>query len=155
LTVDGDAYCWGSNVEGVLGDNSPEENIRPSPGLVSGGLKFTALSVAAVHNCALTNAGDAYCWGGGHGGSLGDGTSETRFAPVPVAGGLTFKAVGTGGHSCGITTADVAYCWGFNGQGQIGDGTTTSRLTPIPVEVGGMSSQSALQRVTPVGVSFD
>src|SRR5437870_9365167 len=68
----------------------------------------------------------------------------TRWAPVPVAPGVSFAAV-TGGaaHTCGLTTglSAAAYCWGGNGSGQLGDGTKTNQLTPVLVQA-------------PAGVSF-
>jgi alpha-tubulin suppressor-like RCC1 family protein len=134
LTGAGDAYCWGFNRYGRLGDGSPEETIRPTPGLVAGGLKYSALSVGTSHVCGLTTTGAAFCWGAA--GTLGDGTTITRYTPVPVAGGLAFSEVSAGdAHSCGLTAAGVAYCWGDNQFGQLGDGTTTTRLTPVPVSI--------------------
>jgi len=54
-------------------------------------------------------------------------------APVLVAGGLSFAAVGAGSfHTCGVTTAGAAYCWGNNGNGQL-DGTGRNRSSPVPV----------------------
>jgi alpha-tubulin suppressor-like RCC1 family protein len=141
LTASGDVYCWGYNIWGRLGDGSLEETIRSTPGLVAGGLKFSAISVSSGHSCGLTTAGAAYCWGyNGNGsqvgGALGDGTTINRFTPVPVSGGLTFTQIAVGGgHSCGLTSAGDLHCWGDNQFGQLGDGTTTQRSTPVPIVV--------------------
>jgi alpha-tubulin suppressor-like RCC1 family protein len=76
----------------------------------------------------------AYCWGTNFSGELGDGTTTTRLAPVPVAGGLQFRQVSAGtNHTCGVTTGNVAYCWGLNDFGQLGDGTRDARLAPAAV----------------------
>jgi alpha-tubulin suppressor-like RCC1 family protein len=66
---------------------------------------------------------------------LGDGTTiSPRLVPVPVAGGLTFAQVSTGGaHGCGVTPGSAAYCWGLNDMGQIGDGSNTARDAPVRV----------------------
>ena len=58
--------------------------------------------------------------------------------PTPVAGGLSFRSITSGGqHSCGIAVDSTAYCWGANGSGQLGDGTESDRTVPVPV-TGGM-----------------
>jgi alpha-tubulin suppressor-like RCC1 family protein len=77
----------------------------------------------------------AYCWGQGP--WLGTGDTTNRNTPAPVAGGLKFATLSTGGyHACGVTAAGVAYCWGDNGGGALGDSTTIDRLTPVPVAGG-------------------
>jgi len=98
--------------------------------VVSGGLSFS---------CGVTTTGAAYCWGQNGSGQLGDGTTETRLAPVAVGGGRSFATVAAGGsHSCALTTLGTAFCWGDNTYGQLGDGTATSALTPVGV-TGGLS----------------
>jgi alpha-tubulin suppressor-like RCC1 family protein len=142
VTTDNRAYCWGNNFGGQFGDGTTHV-VGPSPETaVAGDLKFAQVSAGGGHTCGVTMDNVAYCWGGGHGGSLGDGTTEQRLTPTPVAGNLRFAQVSAGGdHTCGITTDHVAYCWGTNrreypAQGHLGDGTTEHRLTPTPVAGG-------------------
>jgi alpha-tubulin suppressor-like RCC1 family protein len=95
------------------------------------------VNAGTSYACGLTTNRKAYCWGSNFTGQLGDGTRTTRFAPVPVAGGRSFRQLRAGAdHTCGVTTADVAFCWGGNDYGQIGDGTTTDRLKPVRVPGG-------------------
>lgn len=62
---------------------------------------------------------------------MGDGTSEGKLYPTPVAGGLTFAQISAGFyHTCGVTTAGGPYCGGWNIDGQLGDGTTAAHFTP-------------------------
>ena len=137
LTFAGAAYCWGDNDEGQLGDGT-EDTDRLIPTAVSGGLKFTSISASEDHNCALTSAGVAYCWGENDYGAIGDGTTVKKLIPTAVSGGLKFRMVIAGDyHTCGLTSAGAAYCWGQNDNGQIGDGTEdTNRLTPTAVSGG-------------------
>jgi alpha-tubulin suppressor-like RCC1 family protein len=84
--------------------------------------------------CAVVS-GAAYCWGYNYSGQLGDNTTDTRNAPVPVKGlvsGVTAINAGLT-HTCAITNGR-AYCWGNNSRGQLGDGTNTSSLVPVAVK---------------------
>ena len=115
LTVAGDAYCWGDNGQGQLGDGS--YTYRPAPVPVGGAIRFTALVAGQSHTCGLTPSGSVYCWGYNGDGQLGEGTDPAstgtsyRAAPVQVAGGITFSGLTAGSsHTCGVTTSGTAYC---------------------------------------------
>jgi alpha-tubulin suppressor-like RCC1 family protein/serine/threonine protein kinase len=102
----------------------PSIRATDDPGIVSAGGR---------HSCALIDS-KAYCWGSNDRGQLGDGEGESRDAPVPVVGDLTFSQLTTGvGHTCGVTRGGEAYCWGANDRGQLGDATTTARSAPVRV----------------------
>ena len=148
LTIGGDAYCWGGNVHGKLGDGTTTD--RLSPVLVSGGLSFGSLDAGSGHTCGVTTGGDAYCWGRNNNGQLGTTTSDfcgetpvdCSRIPVLVSRPLSFASVSAGGsHTCAITPIGDAYCWGSNGNGQLGSGTTGDRLDPVLV-FGGLSFTS-------------
>jgi alpha-tubulin suppressor-like RCC1 family protein len=90
LTSTGEAYCWGANDGGQLGSTAtglcnglPCSRV-PVP--VSGGVRYTAISVGDQHSCALGTQGVLYCWGKNDAGQLGDGTLRDRPAPTRVAG---------------------------------------------------------------------
>jgi alpha-tubulin suppressor-like RCC1 family protein len=94
LGTTGAAYAWGSNGTNQLGDGTSVDGSlqdRLSPGLVSGGQTFTAVSCAIYHTVALTPAGAAYGWGHNPFGQLGDGTVSQRNTPVATLGLHTFK----------------------------------------------------------------
>ena len=140
------AFCWGRNDDGRLGDGTTQ--LRSVPTLVQGGLQFVSVTAGTSHTCGLTATGAAYCWGQNLVGQLGNGAIEpNRTTPVAVAGGLTFASISAGGeggdHTCGVTTVEI-YCWGDNRFGQLGDGTTTDRSSPVLVSGGlGFESVSA------------
>ena len=151
LTVTGNAYCWGFNDFGQLGDGSTTGSLTPV--LVSGGIRFSSISTKGGHTCGVTSMGDAYCWGENFRGQLGDGTTINRLTPVLVSGGLSFASVSTAySETCGVTTAGDAYCWGENFHGQLGDGTTINQLTPVPV-AGGLTFASLSAGATTCGVT--
>ena len=109
IVESGDAYCWGMNSSGQIGNGSTTDS--PAPATVSGGLHFITLSVSGTHVCGLTSAWVAYCWGENEGGRLGTGDTTDSATPIPVAGGLRFRVIAAGGgHTCAITTAGLAYC---------------------------------------------
>ncbi len=127
-------FCWGDNNDGKLGDGT---NIsRTVPTKVQSNVTFVSVSAGDLFTCALAADGSAYCWGQNTRGELGTGgTVQTQFAPVPVAGGLSFKQISSGGgHTCGVTsTTGELYCWGLNSSGQLGDLTLTNRGVPTLV----------------------
>ncbi len=135
LTMGGQAWCWGYNLFGQLGDGSTASSGVPV--LVTGGLTFASLGAGSYHTCGVPTTGVAHCWGRNNRGQVGDGTTTHASAgPVAVSGGLAFATVDGGQlHSCGWTPAGAAHCWGANTHGEIGDGTTTDRT--IPTAVGG------------------
>lgn len=87
VAASGAVKCWGVNsnetVEGMLGDGTTTDSNVPvsASGLDSG---VTAVAVGANHSCAI-HEGVAKCWGGNQAGQLGDGTTDNRYTPVPVA----------------------------------------------------------------------
>jgi alpha-tubulin suppressor-like RCC1 family protein len=136
LTGAGQAYCWGLNYYGQLGDNTTTD--RWTPVLVQqAAVTFASIFASSSHTCGLTGAGAAWCWGFNGYGQLGDNTTTQRNVPTAVSGGVIFTSITAGGyHTCGLTSAGAAYCWGYNGNGRLGDNTTTERHTPVAVSGG-------------------
>jgi alpha-tubulin suppressor-like RCC1 family protein len=58
--------------------------IRQAVAQPAGGLTFQSVSVGSNHNCGVTTAGAAYCWGSNGVGRLGDGTLADSNVPVGV-----------------------------------------------------------------------
>lgn len=138
LTTDGDAYTWGQNNLGELGNNAGGAGInQSSPVLVVGGRKFRQFLVGGDTGVALQTNGLAVAWGLNDSGQLGDNTLNNRSSPVLVVGARIFKRIVAGGvNSYGITAAGDAYGWGDNSQGNLGDGTTANRSSPTLI-IGG------------------
>ena len=118
LTTDGDAYCWGRNVSGELGDGTVGSN-RLTPVPVAGNIKFKYLRTGAAHTCGVAFDGKAHCWGLNDRGQIGGEVTETcsfgpcSTVPVPVATDLRFTSLSLrSGSSCGIATDELLYCWG-------------------------------------------
>jgi alpha-tubulin suppressor-like RCC1 family protein len=131
LDTSGQAYCWGSNGAGHLGNGTNAPSAVPVA--VSGSHTFTEISLGANHACALDTSDRLYCWGSNQSGQLGLGASQGSTVPQRVPS-LTFSDFSTGvSHTCGISTSGDTYCWGVGADGQIGNGGTSTVTTPTPV----------------------
>jgi alpha-tubulin suppressor-like RCC1 family protein len=133
ITTTNEAYCWGSNQYGQVGDSSSAQR-RVRPVLVAGGHQFTQVEAGPRHTCAVTTDDRAFCWGYGLDGQLGTGQAYLSFWPRAVAGRLSFLRVTAGvHHTCGETSSGQAYCWG---SGPLGNGSGTMQLKPVTVAGG-------------------
>lgn len=164
LKANGTVWCWGSNSNGRLGENSPS-GTRNAPVQVAGigGAGFLAgavsVRVGASHSCAIIGAATPaqqtlVCWGANANGQLGDDSPLDRVAPVQVVAapgpfltGVTSIGLGQR-HSCAVLADTTVRCWGFNGTGQLGDNSTTQRLAPV--QVLGTGGTGTLTNVTQV-----
>lgn len=145
VAADGSAYCWGENDVGQLGNGTTISNgddSLPAPVLnganASGGWSF--IDGGWNFNCGLGTDGQAYCWGRGTDGQLGDGSATDDSLPTAVVhgqkpAGQPWSSMSVGyGSVCGIS-GTAAYCWGANGSGELGNGSRSFSPTPSPQAV--------------------
>ena len=139
LLATGGVKCWGSNVNGRLGDGTTTDRYTPVhvTGLATG---ITAVSAGGYHSCALTSTGGVKCWGSNSKGQLGDDSLTDSSIPVDVTGlSSGVSAIDTDLiHSCALLATGGVKCWGNNRTGQLGNGSTSN--SSIPVDVTGLSS---------------
>lgn len=151
VTTDGKGYCWGYNADGELGDGSNTNSYIPKLVNTTGIIGFTGFKkiYAGPNNssCALSTDGEAYCWGLGTLGQLGNGINANSNIPVKVdrsalTGQSKFKDIAVGNtHACALSIDAQVYCWGQAGQGRLGNGTTTpDRNKPVLVVTSGISN---------------
>jgi alpha-tubulin suppressor-like RCC1 family protein len=85
LSSAGAVQCWGANNHGQLGNESTTNSNAPVA--VTGLSGATALLKAGYgHNCAVTTAGAAQCWGYNLYGQLGNGSTANSTIPASVTG---------------------------------------------------------------------
>jgi len=137
LSPEGQAFCWGSNSRGQLGDGTTETRDRPVR--VGTEVRFAALSAGWSHTCGLATTGGVYCWGDNTLGSLGLGLPDEAYplpASVPLPGpAITVDAGGL--HTCALLEGGEVYCWGDNATGQIGVGVVGGEYSlPTPITGG-------------------
>jgi alpha-tubulin suppressor-like RCC1 family protein len=132
LTADGEAWCWGSNIYGEVGDGTQATRHEPAP--VHGGLPFASISAGGgpCHGstCGVADDGSTYCWGRNYQRSL---AGNDLFALTPLAvvddPGFTTVSVGANG-ICGLQEGGALHCWGDRPETQVGGVT---RRTPFHV----------------------
>jgi len=160
IASDNQAYCWGLNDAGQLGNNSTTDSWIPVPVDTTGvlnGLTIKSISTGNNHSCVIASNNNAYCWGASWYGGLGNGS--TSYSAVPVAvdttgvlSGLTIKSISANGYStCVIASDNHAYCWGWNSNGQVGDNSTTNRSYPVAVNTSGALSGLTMKYITAAG----
>jgi len=146
LTTTGQAYCWGINQYGQLGNNSTTGSRIPVAVQMPAGVSFQYIASGNAHTCALTTTGQAYCWGQGGSGQLGNNSATNSSTPVAVQmpAGVSFQSIAAGIiHTCALTTEGKAYCWGQGGSGRLGNNSATNSSTPVAVQMpAGVSFQS-------------
>jgi len=130
--------CWGGDMFQM---KSPVPERVPLPDEAS------IITTGQFHDCALTRARVAYCWGTNTDGELGDGTTRDSATPQRVSTDRRFAAISTGGNifvgkpgevstwgfTCGVTVDGVVMCWGDNRHGTLGNGTIQRALTPTAI----------------------
>lgn len=110
----GDAYCWGRNQYGQLGDNTTTSRLVPTLVTKQAGHLQGKTVVQIVQERAPR---------------MLDGSVTTE-------GGGSDRAYYTQSHACALTSDGQVYCWGGNRYGQMGQGSysNTNQLTPIRVQ---------------------
>ena len=165
----GNAYCWGDSTNGRLGDNqnttdrftpvrvhvgaATEESDSDKDSTNTYLYNVRQLAAGSSHTCAISNSGNAYCWGGGAGGTLGNNNTANQTTPVKVEDGVAGGVDASGGylinmkqitvgdyHTCAISNATSTYCWGVGLSGRLGNNDTANQLTPVRVEDGAAAS---------------
>jgi len=133
LKASGEAFCWGTNGGGQLGDGTTVG--RSAPAAIAGGHTFAAISTMGGTGCGLKADGSLVCWGVNSGGEAGVGSTFNLPTPTAHAGPRRYSMVSIGAStSCALEIGTGAvYCWGPNTDGQVGDGTLAARAVPTLV----------------------
>ncbi|MCP4380643.1 MAG: hypothetical protein GY798_04355 [Hyphomicrobiales bacterium] len=124
----GAVWCWGGNAGGELGTGDTinhweaAQHVQELPEAV-------AIGAGINNSCAVTGAGQAYCWGTDDPGSPGPTGKPFVFEsklPVKITGAEELVAVENGSNFvCAIDTKGGVVCWGSNIMGQLGAGMTS------------------------------
>jgi alpha-tubulin suppressor-like RCC1 family protein len=130
LDDEGALLCAGNNADGPVGLGGIGNKIENRVPRVVGA---AALPIALGHEHGCAGIDGVACWGRGGGGRIGDGTVQSRAAPVSVAPGAWRSLAAGNAFSCGVDDGGDLYCWGTNNDGLGVDGVTSST---VPIAVG-------------------
>ncbi len=157
LANNGQIYCWGlilnsdNGFVGSIGNSTDSSANLPTPVTVPNGVtSFSQLSTNSNFSCALAINGNAYCWGYGFNGQIGNGDNANVNMPTPVAlpiGVNSFSTLSTNANfACAIANTGIVYCWGDgSSNGQIGSGANVSVNVPTAVVMpSGVTSFTAI-----------
>ena len=153
---DGNAYAWGDNTYGQLGDGTAN-NSRYTPVRVKtpdrktypdlpADFTYVQVSAGGRHSLAVGSDGYAYAWGNNNNGQLGNNTKKNSYVPVRIrdpgsptdeSRGLKAIQVSAGyWHSLALSNDGYAYAWGYDWYGQLGNNTSgSSEYSPFPILV--------------------
>lgn len=138
LDASGQAYAWGFNLNGELGNGTKTSANTPVKVTMPTGVIFTNVSGGMGYSVALDSSGQAYAWGTNSSGELGTGDNDASLIPVQVEmpSGVTFTQISTRGqHALALDTNGQAYAWGLNSDGQLGTGNTADSNKPVAVQM--------------------
>jgi len=130
-TPDNQAFCFGSNYSGQLGNGTYSNSFIPVQ--VTGIDNAVEISAGTDFSCARLNTRSAVCWGKNAEGTLGDGSGVGQPEPIGVSViGPDARRISAGfDHACATRASDgEVLCWGRGLDGQIGDNTALQRDSP-------------------------
>jgi alpha-tubulin suppressor-like RCC1 family protein len=88
IASDSQAYCWGFNSTGQLGNNTLTQSTSAVAVDTSGvlaGKTLRSLNTAYQKSCVIASDSQIYCWGNNTSGPLGDSSNTNRRVPVAAA----------------------------------------------------------------------
>ena len=138
ISTAGKLWCWGYNVYGELGIGLTGTNYA-TPQLVASPNNETFIDISAgIYSfCALSSAGNAYCWGYNGNGELGVGSYTNYSTPQSIVtqaitGETVFHDITRSGYATfASTSSGDIWVWGYNGNYDFGDGSTVSQNMPM------------------------
>ena len=134
LGANGNAYAWGSNNDGQLGNGGTTKSTTPVQ--VSSLTGLVSVAAGSYSSLAVKSDGTAWAWGDNNDGQLGNGSTNNSNVPVQVSGltGAIEISSGAGDYtSLALKSDGTVWDWGYNDDGQLGNNTTTNSDTPVQV----------------------
>jgi alpha-tubulin suppressor-like RCC1 family protein len=162
IVAGGQVRCFGSNVNGQLGDGSIQPRTRAVTVLdVNGSTPLTGatqISAGSNYTCVRLNTGQARCWGNNTAGQLGRGNNDSRNRPVVVKNGtgtgpltgVTQLSTGSA-TTCARMSDNTARCWGGDVDGILGN-AGAENASVLPVRVRAVSGAGFLTGVKNISV---
>ena len=124
LRTGNEAWCWGLNNYGNLGDNTTTR--RNAPVRVATALRFSELAVGGDTTCGrVIGAGPVatdtiYCWGGNEYGVARPSRAGLVLLPERLSETLLATRIDVGSNHACAANGEGLWCWGANDYGQLG-----------------------------------
>jgi alpha-tubulin suppressor-like RCC1 family protein len=136
LLTNGSLYAWGLGTQGQLGDGGKENSFSKAVRVrFPAGVKIASIPADVMPyntGLAVDTHGNAWGWGGNHGGELCLGNNKPYRTPVRLPLSHVSTLAGASGHA--LYDADgTVYACGLNRNGVLGDGSTRNSTTPVKV----------------------
>jgi alpha-tubulin suppressor-like RCC1 family protein len=118
----GEVYCWGSNLVGQTGQWPASDSYMKDARKVEGLTDVVKLSAGGGETCAVTRAGELWCWGNYRwlaATSVLSGKPEEEPFRIDAGGIVTDVSVGFF-HTCFLVNDGTVKCWGSSRYGEAG-----------------------------------
>jgi len=117
------------------------------PTRVSGDRAYVDLAMTDLGTCAITEAGETWCWG------VLPPAGNSVLVPTLLSTPIRFRTLVAGGdHFCGLGLAGGTYCWGANGWRLLGTEDSLNYQIALPSRVAGGDS---LVQLSTTGLEWD
>ena len=150
ISEDYQAYCWGMNDHGQLGNGTKVDSSVPVKVRGFDGKQVTSIGGGRDTTCAVAD-GKIYCWGENAYGMIGNGdTAHIDYLMPELVRGTDDPKGLPKGYKVDMVTASAlsqtvctlyqkrAYCWGSNNGGQLGIGSYNEQdIQAYPVRIDG------------------
>jgi alpha-tubulin suppressor-like RCC1 family protein len=139
VTPSGQAWAWGDNLYGSLGNGTTTDRYVPGQVTSLTGIKAVAASYGL--SLALQSNGDLWTFGLNNNGQIGDGTTTNRLTPFKAMTGVASMAAGEL-HVLAVKTDGTVWAFGDNAYGQLGQGAPSAIDQKTPIQVPGLTGMS-------------
>jgi alpha-tubulin suppressor-like RCC1 family protein len=135
IAPDHTLWCWGSDVDGELGDGAMAP-MNTAVQVASLGTHVNGVTLGAHVTCALSDGNVVSCFGLNDHGQAGVPGGAPVAVPTALAlPSLTRVALGAA-HACARQVGGGVWCWGSDSNGQLGDSSASDSPTPKQVRGG-------------------
>ena len=159
---DGNAYAWGNNEFGQLGNGTTVQQNTPVPVPKPAGapkdFTYVQADAGGYHSLAIGSDGYVYAWGLNDHGQLGNNTTSNSSTPVRVHGpnntGEGLKAIQVAGgawNSMALAADGTVYTWGGISKG---GGYDCSSPQNVPMAVEDPSDASGVLHAVQISTSW-
>lgn len=134
ITTEGRLYTFGNNIKGQLGHSGTKACYSPILVKDLVNRNIIQISCGIEHMAAVDDEGNAYVWGCGNRGALGNGSEDDLHLPESNNFISNIKQIACGyAHTLFLTKTGEVYSCGFGIYGQLGLGDDHDRNIPTKI----------------------